>query len=72
MCRDKKKWAEFADGFDEFSQQAPSFSIRGRDEVHSYTGLCATFIMYIALFSYSLYSTKRMLWHENPTIMEIK
>jgi hypothetical protein len=68
MCRDRKRFNEIADGFDEFGKDALSFSIRGREKIHSYTGLLASFLMYVCLVVFTIYSSKRALLHENPVI----
>ena len=71
MCRDKNKFNEYADSFDEFGKSALSFSIRGREKIHSKFGLLASCLMYLSLFAFSVFSMKVAILHENPTIMEI-
>ena len=72
MCRDKNKFNEYADSFDEFGKSALSFSIKGREKIHSTMGLIASVVMYLCLGFFTIYRLKKSLLHEDPTIMEIK
>ena len=72
MGCNKKTSNAYKDSFDLFAKPAPSFTIEGREVIHSVSGLIFSAFQLFFLLLLGVYFMKRALLHENPTIMEIK